>query len=73
MGTRMLHQRWIDVEHRRRRCVEKTLYLQIETTSKCRRRIDVEMSTSYRRRNVDVVSTSPYQRILNVDPRLFLR
>ena len=45
MGTRMLHQRWIDVEHRRRRCVEKTLDLQIGTTSKRRRRIDVAVST----------------------------
>ena len=51
MGTRMLDQRWIDVEHRRRRCVKNTLDLQTETTSKCRRRIDVAVSTHFKRRH----------------------
>ena len=50
MGTRMLDQCWIDVEHRRRRFVANTLDLQTETTSKCRRCIDVAVATHFKRR-----------------------
>ena len=58
MGTRMLDQRWIDVEHRRRRCVENPLDCKSIGFAN---RNDVEMSTMYRRRCVAVLSTSPFQ------------
>ena len=51
MGTRMLYQCWINVELRRRRCVEKMLDLQIGSTSKRRRCIDVAVSTHFKRRS----------------------
>jgi len=47
MDTRMLYQCWINVELRRRQCVEKMLDLQIGSTSKRRH------CRPYRRRRIN--------------------